>query len=119
MKFTNKNIGARIIETMTTGLYDGNLNCLREYVQNGIDSKAKEVKIYFSNGGKDLLIQDDGKGMNRDKLIEALSLGISNKTEEDVGWRGIGIWSGVPICRTIEIITKAKQSKILKVKINT
>ena len=104
-------IGARLLESITRGLYDGNLNCIREYVQNSIDSKAKKIDIYFENGNENLIIKDDAKGMTKQGLKEALRLGWSSKTEEDIGWRGIGIWSGVSVCKRMVIVTKAKNSQ--------
>ena len=68
MKFASEAIGIRLIETVTSGLYDGNLNCLREYVQNGIDAGAKNIEISFENGDQNLIIQDDGSGMNKFEL---------------------------------------------------
>lgn len=118
MKFTNANFGAKIIETITSGLYDGNLNCLREYIQNSIDARAKNIKIHFENGRKNLVIEDDGIGMNRKELEECLSVGISRKTSEEVGWRGLGIWSGVPACERIVIITKKKNNKKYRIEID-
>jgi len=118
MKFTTVSIGGKLIESITAGLYDGNLNCLREYVQNSIDEDAKNVEIYFENGNKDLIIKDDGPGMSRDELEIALSIGVSNKKEEDAGWRGIGIWSGVPACKRIVIITKKKNDKKYRIEID-
>jgi len=55
MKFEEESIGARILETIASGLYDGNPNCLREYVQNGIDAGAKKIDIYFENADDDLV----------------------------------------------------------------
>lgn len=118
MEFSNAVIGSRLMETITEGLYDGNLNCLREYVQNSIDSNAKNIEIYFENGNKDLVIKDDGLGMSKEKLIESLSIGISNKNEENAGWRGIGIWSGVPTCKRIVIVTKSNTNNKLRVEID-
>jgi len=118
MKFTTVSIGGKLIESITAGLYDGNLNCLREYVQNSIDEDAKKVEIYFENGNKDLIIKDDGPGMSRDELEIALRIGVSNKKEEDAGWRGIGMWSGVPACKRIVIITKKKNDKKYRIEIN-
>lgn len=108
MKFKAGDIGARLLESITRGLYDGNLNCIREYVQNSIDSHAKKIDIYFENGNENLVINDDAKGMTKNDLRLALRLGWSSKTEDDVGWRGIGIWSGVSVCKKMVIITKAK-----------
>ncbi|MCL7412625.1 MAG: ATP-binding protein [ANME-2 cluster archaeon] len=118
MKFTTVSIGGRLIESITAGLYDGNLNCLREYIQNSIDEEAKNVEIYFENGNKDLIIKDDGHGMSRDELEAALSIGVSNKKEEDAGWRGIGIWSGISSCKRIVIITKKKNDKKYRIEID-
>ena len=65
--FTDEAFGAKLLEAITAGLYDGNLNCLREYVQNSIDSKAKRIDVYFENKST-LVIKDNGEGMNREKL---------------------------------------------------
>ena len=117
MKYTNESIGSKLIETITSGLYDGNRNCLREYVQNGIDAKASNILIYFENKNN-LIIRDDGSGMNKAELEKALSVGVSNKSEDDIGWRGIGIWSGVPACKKIVILTKKRGKEKLRVEID-
>ena len=108
MKFERGDIGARLLESITRGLYTGNLNCIREYVQNSIDSKAKKIQIYLENGDENLVIKDDANGMTKDELKLALRLGWSAKTDEDIGWRGIGIWSGVSVCKKVVIITKSR-----------
>src|SRR5665811_85653 len=106
MEFSSDDVGAKLMETITVGLYGNNLNCLREYAQNGIDVGAKNIDIYFENGNHDLIIKDDGSGMSQEELDDALHIGISNKSRKNIGWRGIGIWSGVPVCQRIVIITK-------------
>ncbi len=106
------------METITSGLYDGNLNCIREYIQNGIDSGANNIDIFFENGESDLIIKDDGSGMGRAELEESLGIGTSHKTDEYIGWRGIGIWSGVPVCKRIVIITKRMNDKKYRIEIN-
>ncbi len=110
-------MGAKLIETITAGLYDGNLNCLREYIQNSIDSKADRVDVYFENQTV-LVIEDNGCGMNKQALEKSLHLGKSEKSSKDIGWRGIGIWSGVPACRKIVIITKKRNHPKLRVEID-
>lgn len=117
MKYTAESIGSRLIETITNGLYDGNLNCLREYVQNGVDSGAKNIEIYFE-GRNNLIIKDDGAGMDAKELDLALNIGVSKKSDESVGWRGIGIWSGVPACKKIILITKKCNNNKYRVEID-
>ena len=118
MVFSDSAVGAKLLEAITAGLYDGNLNCLREYVQNSIDSGAKKVTIDFENGRTNLIIEDNGTGMDKKELIEALEIGKSKKPGTAIGWRGIGIWSGVPTCRRIVIITKKQKYPKLRVEIN-
>ena len=99
MEFTDEIIGAKLLESITGGLYDGNQNCVREYVQNAIDSGAKNINIF--NESVNLIIQDDGSGMTKEELKSALNIGVSNKTGNNIGWRGIGIWSGVPASKEL------------------
>lgn len=117
MEFTNEVIGARLLETITEGLYDGNLNCVREYVQNSIDSGAKNIDIILENGTT-LVIQDDAIGMDETALREALSIGKSNKEGDQIGWRGIGIWSGVSASMKIVIISKMKNKPKIRIEID-
>lgn len=79
--------------------------------------KQKALKFFFENGNQDLVIKDDGSGMSKEELMKSLSIGISDKTEEETGWRGIGIWSGVPACKRIVVITKKKNNKKFRVEI--
>jgi hypothetical protein len=116
--FTDEVFGAKLLEAITAGLYDGNLNCLREYVQNCIDSKANRVDIHFENSRTVLVIEDNGCGMNKQKLERALHMGRSEKPPTAIGWRGIGIWSGIPTCRRIVIITKKRNHPKLRVQID-
>lgn len=118
MKFDEASIGSGLIEAITVGLYGNNLNCLREYIQNGIDEDAQNITLFFENGDQDFVIKDDGNGMNRTELVSALSIGISEKTEPDIGWRGIGIWSGVPVSKRIVIITKSRNNPKLRIEID-
>lgn len=118
VKFTDEAFGAKLLEAITAGLYDGNRNCLREYVQNSIDSGANRIDIRFENSQTVLVIEDDGCGMDKQGLTKALYLGISSKPPAAIGWRGIGIWSGVPICRRIVIITKKQDSPKFRVQID-
>ena len=116
--FNNNPIGASILEAITSGLYTNNLNCIREYVQNSLDAKALKIEICYINGGSSIEIRDDGHGMDRNQLIDALTVGYSSKGEGDIGWRGLGIWSGAAVCNTLHIVTKANNSPRLSIDIN-
>src|SRR5262249_4442967 len=80
------------------------MDCIREYIQNAVDAGAYTVKIKIT--GSSALMLDDGKGMNLDDLLQARQFGLSYKLiDEHVGFRGIGIYSGFDLCRSLRITT--------------
>ena len=103
--FTAKDIGVMLLESITKGLYHDPQNSIREYVQNEYDANATEVRMIVA--GDRLIIAGNGVGMNEDELISARRIGFSDKSSSsDVGFRGIGIWSGVAICDEVLISSK-------------
>lgn len=113
-KFGSKDIGAELLPIITSGLYRDPLDTLREYIQNSIDAKARNVEVKISS---DLLsVRDDGHGMSREIAEKAIRLGISEKRSlTDVGFRGIGIYSAFNICDTLEIYTRSECGTASKV----
>ena len=114
--FMEDPIGASIMEAITSGLYSDSLNCIREYVQNAIDARAQNIRITDCNE-RDIEIWDDGHGMDKSSLIDSLRVGYSDKKDGDVGWRGIGIWSGAAVCERINISTQTVNGDKLYVSI--
>jgi len=107
-EFGAKDIGGELLPVITKGMYRDPLDTLREYIQNAIDAKAKKVEIQVS---QDLVsVRDDGTGMTKEISRKAIRLGMSEKNpNEDVGFRGIGIYSAFNVCNTLEIYTKPEK----------
>jgi len=104
-EFVPEDIGGDLIGIISKGLYPDPLDCIREYVQNSVDARAKNVVIKIT--GNSVTISDDGMGMAVGDLRQARQLGISNKSQaENVGFRGIGIYSGFDICNRLLVTTK-------------
>jgi hypothetical protein len=100
-------IGGRLIAIVTKGLYTNPLDCVREYVQNGVDAGAAQISIQIT--GNSVVVQDDGEGMSREELILARGLAISDKDPiEDVGFMGIGIYSGYDLAGRMIVTTKRR-----------
>ncbi len=109
--FSKDDIGIMLLESITQGLYHDPLNSIREYVQNEFDSSADNIEITTS--GEKISIIGNGNGMSKQELHDARKLGFSDKNPSyNVGFRGIGIWSGVAICNEILIRTKRENDKI-------
>jgi len=103
--FFDHEVGGELLNILYKGLYTNPLDAIREYVQNAIDADADTVKIHVT--GNSVFISDDGTGMDRERLLQAKQFGVSMKSiEENVGFRGIGIYSGFDLCDRLVIRTK-------------
>src|SRR6266540_6704248 len=105
LSFFDHEVGGELLNILSKGLYTNPLDAIREYVQNAIDANANEVKVQIT--GNSVFILDWGDGMNRDQLLEARKFGVSSKSiAQNVGFRGIGIYSGFDLCERLIIRTK-------------
>ena len=107
VRFSKEDIGGEILPILTRGLYSNLLDTLREYIQNAIDAKCK--KIYLTINTDIISIEDDGTGMTGSVARKAIRLGMSDKNPvQNVGFRGIGIYSAFNICDLLEVFTKSE-----------
>ena len=98
-------VGAELLEILSTGLYSDARDAIREYAQNGIDAGATTVLVTVD--GPRVVVRDDGTGMDQDTLLKARRFGMSEKTSLlHVGYRGIGVYSAFGMCETLTIRTK-------------
>ena len=119
-------ISLRLLETLTSALYEDPIILFREYVQNSIDAyiaatrdKSKEfdgfsVEIEVDKENSNIVIIDNGYGIQeKDFLTKMQRIGESDKRKEDqIGFRGIGRLSAMPLCK--ELIFENKPQGINK-----
>jgi len=100
-------IGGEIISILTKGMYADPKDALREYVQNGVDAGAKNIEIKIRQNN--IVVQDDGSGMDYNTMRKAIRLGVSDKNPKNhVGFMGIGIYSAFHICEQLIIYSRVK-----------
>lgn len=105
MKLTKFDIGAEVISILTKGMYPDPRDAVREYIQNAVDAKARNVSVSVRQSS--VVVEDDGVGMDYVTLRKALRIGISDKQPgKDVGFMGIGIYSAFHLCDTLTIYTR-------------
>ena len=110
VKFNKQDIGGEILPILTSGLYRNKLDALREYVQNAIDAKCKNIEIVIDPDT--IMVDDNGIGMNFEEARDAIKLGISEKNpKESVGFRGIGIYSAYNLCNRLDIYTRSESDE--------
>ena len=121
-------ISLRLLETLTSALYEDPIVLFREYVQNSIDAyneaiggdKSKifdgfSVNIKIDKDNSNIEIIDNGYGIKeKEFLTEMRIIGESHKKklEDQIGFRGIGRLAAMPLCK--ELIFENKPQGIDK-----
>lgn len=117
MKLKKSDFGGDIISILTRGMYSDPRDALREYVQNGVDARAKNISIKIRQNT--IIVEDDGTGMALDEMRRAIRLGISDKNpKKNVGFMGIGIYSSFHLCNKLTIFSKIDNEKPNKLTFN-
>jgi molecular chaperone HtpG len=115
-------VGSFLLESLTTGMYIEPRDCVREYVQNGLDAiesaraarqlrpAGGRVTIIVDKPGDVLSIKDTGLSIPAENVWETLtSIGASKKAlRRNAGFRGIGRLAGIAYCDQLEFRCKAK-----------
>ena len=100
-------VGGELLDVLSRGLYSDAKDTLREYVQNGVDAGAEHILITVD--GSQVVVRDDGTGMDDEGIRAARRFGMSDKSpQEMVGYRGIGIYSAFGICEEMSITSRRK-----------
>lgn len=119
----NNSIGADVLGTITSALYEDTIVIFREYVQNSLDAyneiidkniveniEQGDLNISIDINKNTITILDDGYGIES-KYFESkmLTLGNSNKDrhkKEYIGFRGIGRLSALLFCDKLTFYSK-------------
>lgn len=115
-------IGVRLLETITSALYEDPIKLFREYVQNSVDAYIVETRnpanafdgfrtdITIDKNKGLITILDNGYGIPEDEFIGKMTRIGSDKgrANDQIGFRGIGRLSGMPFCSKLVFIDKPK-----------
>lgn len=122
-------VAARIIDLLSSGLYESPAACLKELVNNSFDADAHNVVVSVKPDANRIIIEDDGQGMNRAEFERHFQrIAESHKRDDDdvtasgrpkIGKIGIGVIAANELCEKLEIFsTKAGSSELLHVTID-
>jgi hypothetical protein len=117
MKVLKTNPGAkRLIESLRNMGYDCS-TAIADLVDNSIAAQASEIHIDIilkqNSSPAAVVIADNGNGMDRDKLHEAMRFGAYQEySAGDLGKYGLGLkTASLSQCRTLTVSSKAKSGK--------
>ena len=119
-------VSSKIIDQLSSGLYESPAACLKELINNAYDADAREVNVSLRPDADLIIISDDGTGLNRDEFLRHFKrIARSYKRESGdltkfgrpkIGKIGIGFIAANEICERLEIIsTKEGSTEHLRV----
>jgi Histidine kinase-, DNA gyrase B-, and HSP90-like ATPase len=116
--FDSQPNAAKLINSLRHLGYN-NYSALADLVDNSMDADAMNVYIHVRQRGKEpeIIIADDGCGMDNVILGEAIKLGsqTSKSEESDLGKFGMGLCTAsLSIARTTVVLTKTEDGRLLK-----
>ena len=123
MKEYNFNISLSILNHLGRNLYRSFITVLGEAVSNSWDADAQNVYITIDREEKELIVRDDGLGMNEDDFQNKfLKIGYSKRKDNlshtksgrpFIGRKGIGKLALLSCAQTITVLTKNEDSDIV------
>lgn len=96
-----------------------NYSAIADLVDNCFDADAKIVKIFarIRDNSPEIIIADDGFGMDQSTLEQAIRLGslVDKNEDSDLGKFGMGLCTAsLSICRQTIVLTKTEEGHLLK-----
>jgi hypothetical protein len=121
-------VASRIVDYLSSGLYDSPAASLKELVNNSYDADASRADIFIKPDANRIIIEDDGIGMNQSDFVRHFSrISESHKREDSdhtpkgramIGKIGIGFIAANELCDVMEIVsTKEGDPHLLSVTI--
>src|SRR6266496_4428007 len=114
-------VASRIVDDLSSGLYNNPAACLKELVNNSYDADAHEVNIFVKPDADQIVVEDDGLGMTRDEFVRHFSrISESHKRDDSdvtpsgrpkVGKIGIGFIAANELCDVMEIASTTRGSR--------
>lgn len=122
-------VSSRIVDYLSSGLYETPAACLKELINNSYDADAKTVNVFVKPDADRIIIEDDGIGMSRNEFEKHFKrISESHKRDETsltpsgrpkIGKIGIGFIAANEICDVMEIFsTKEGSRELLHVSID-
>jgi hypothetical protein len=116
-------VAARIIDLLSSGLYESPASCLKELINNSFDADARQVDFFVKPDANRIIIEDDGQGMNREeferhfrRIAESHKRDDSDHTASGrpkIGKIGIGVVAANELCEKLEIFSTKQGSRDL------
>lgn len=109
---------AKLVQSLRHLGYD-NYHAIADLVDNSIDADPENIKIIVRSrkGEPEIIVADDGNGMDEETLDQAIRLGSLSEKDPatDLGKFGMGLCTAaLSICKQTTVLTKRVDTTLLK-----
>lgn len=122
-------VAARVIDYLSSGLYQNAAACMKELINNSYDADATEVVVSVKPDADFIAIEDNGTGLTRENFVEHFERVAESHKRDDgfftalgrrkIGKIGIGFIAANEICDEMELYSTCVGSReLLHVVIN-
>jgi len=122
-------VASRIIDYLSSGLYQSPAACLKELINNAYDADASEVQVWVKSDDDYIIIEDNGQGLDRQDFERHFVMISESFKRTDtaaspmgrplIGKIGIGFIAANEICDEMQVIsTKAGSPDLMDVTIS-
>jgi hypothetical protein len=122
-------VASRIVDYLSSGLYESPAACLKELINNAFDADARLVELFIKPDADRIIVADDGHGMdsadfkrNFSKISESFKREDSEVTVNSrpkIGKIGIGFIAANEICDVMQVVsTKLGSTEKIDIEIN-
>ena len=122
-------VASRIVDYLSSGLYNSPAACLKELVNNSYDADASRVDVFVRPDADRIVVSDDGAGLTQKEFEDHFRrVSESHKRDDSdstargrpkIGKIGIGFIAANELCDVMEIVsTKAGSTELLRVEVN-
>src|SRR5215471_4428064 len=113
-------VSSRIVDYLSSGLYETPAACLKEIVNNSYDADAKAVEVFVKPDADRIIVADDGEGMTAaafqahfNRISESSKRNANAATPSGrslIGKIGIGFIAANELCDQMELFSTQRGS---------
>ncbi len=104
-------VASRIVDTLSSGLYETPAACLKELVNNSFDADATTVKVFVKPEANRIIVADDGIGISKREFERHFSR-VSESHKRDLSQTSPSGWISTSTGSSFHVAGSKQSSRL-------